>query len=201
MNTIQFKRSLQMVLGLLFLGLFACEKDAVNPTFPTPQSSDGPHMANPVSWLPCSPGTAYQLLDANYNPKPVGYVEAGQVMMSATLDTLQIEVPVNAYWSVTSVAWRMAADESQLSNASWQVIAFTPSTSYAEVRIPKGQLVDAAIQVDVQCQKFNLSGAAVFDGTMSPFTHTRQDGSRYIQYSFPQTCCPTNCAVPGAASN
>jgi hypothetical protein len=183
---------LLLLWSLCFGFLQSCEKEAVTPQYPQNLRSGntGVHSANAMAWQPCIPATAYQLLDPSFNPKPVGYLETGQVLVSAAMDSLQIEVPVNAYWSVTAIQWKIATSEALLPNVSWSTQTFSPAASSPRLRIANPMGTSVALQLNIQCQKQNLMGNVMYTCTMSPVTHVRTDGSRYIQYSLPQACCP-----------
>src|SRR5688572_12952527 len=91
MRTRNYSILLKLVAVILcFHFLQSCEKDDVNPVYPTTlRSGSGAHLASGARWQPCIPSTSYQLLDPAFNPKPVGYTETGQVIVSAAMDSIQ----------------------------------------------------------------------------------------------------------------
>jgi hypothetical protein len=204
MRTQNYSIAILLLGWILCAGfLLSCEKEDVNPVYSstTLKSNSSAHTASSARWRPCIPSTAYQLLDPAFNPKPTGYTETGQVVVSAAMDSIQVEIPVTAYWSVVSVQYKVATTEGLLSSTGWTTKTFTPAATTPIVRIPNPMGSSVAMQLNVLCQKQNLMGNVVYTCTMSPVTHVRPDGSRYIQYALPQACCPESYSSPTPSTN
>jgi hypothetical protein len=181
----------KIILLLFCLHLLACEKEEVgldHSDKPASLIPGGPHGEEDSDWKLCGKVRKYPLIDENGNPMPAGYVPAGEVSVSTSMDSLRLEIQMNAYWNMRSVSWKVSTKTQELPGMDWQSKSYAEPVSFAEIRLPRPKGRIAAIQINVNGQRFNLMGVVNYCGEMSPQADICADGTHCINFILPNPC-------------
>ena len=197
MKTLNYLGWNKLWIVILCLQFSACEKEELafkNVPSNIPNVSNA-HLTDDSDWHPCGGTASFFLKDESGNAVPFGYVPAGQVSISASEDSLRLEIKMNAYWSLLDVAYKVSTDDAQTVAGGWDRLAFSKAQNLAEIRLPRPLGRVAVMQTVVQCQHSNLMGIPNYRSKLSIGWESDDLGERKVLFPLPNDCDSTAIAL------
>ncbi|HEX2898251.1 MAG TPA: hypothetical protein VHS96_00885 [Bacteroidia bacterium] len=193
MKTLNYTCWIKVTIAILCLHLSACEKEELafknvpEKILDTPDS----HKAVDSDWRACGGTSTFFLQDESGNAVPFGHVPAGHVSISSTMDSLRLEIQMNAYWNFVDIAYKVSPDLACPADANWERLAFEKAQTHAEIRLARPQGTLASVQTVVHSQHFNLIGVTDHSSKLSIGRQSDTQRDRSILLPLPSNCDTT----------